>query len=73
MYLPAEHVVTAVARPVSAVTVHALVTYWLPLGAAHVATAHVALVPAVAPEAVYKLVPATALVQLAVGQVELVP
>ena len=42
---------TAVARPVSAVTVQALVTYWLLLGAVQVATEHVALVPALRPEA----------------------
>jgi hypothetical protein len=42
----------AVARPVLAVVLHELVTYWLLLGAVHVVTGQVGLVPAVAPEAV---------------------
>ena len=49
MYCPAAQDVTAVATTVLAVTVHALVTTWLPLGAVQAATGHVALVPAVAP------------------------
>ena len=51
MYCPAAHEVTAVARPVLAVVLHTLVTYWLLLGAVHIATEHVALVPALRPEA----------------------
>jgi hypothetical protein len=49
MYCPAAQDVTAVERPVLATVVHALVTYWLPLGPVQLATGHVALVPAVAP------------------------
>jgi hypothetical protein len=52
MYFPAGQDVTAAARPVFAVTVQALVTYCVLLGVAQDATAHVALVPALAPEAV---------------------
>ena len=52
MYLPAGQDATAAARPVSAVTVQALVTYCVLLGEAQDATAQVALVPALEPEAV---------------------
>ena len=52
MYCPEGHDVTALAKPVSAVTVHALVTYWLPVGEVQMAVGHVALDPAVAPEPV---------------------
>ena len=53
MYCPAGQDVTAVARPVLAVTVHALVTYCVLLGAEHavhepaVLTADVNVLPAV--------------------------
>jgi hypothetical protein len=53
MYWPAAQDVTAVARPVSAVTVHALVAYCVPLGAEHAVqepallTADVNVLPAV--------------------------
>ena len=52
MYCPAGQDATAAAKPVLAVSVHALVTYCVLFGAVQVATGHVALVPALAPEAV---------------------
>ena len=54
-YWPEEQEVTvAVAKPVLAVVLQTLVTYWLPaVGAEHVALGHaVALVPTLAPDAV---------------------
>ena len=52
MYCPAGHDATAAAKPVLAVSVHALVTNCVLFGAAQLATGQVALVPALAPEAV---------------------
>ena len=52
MYCPAGQEVTAAAKPASAVALHTLVTYCVALGAAQLASAHVALIPALTPDAV---------------------
>ncbi len=52
MYCPAGQEVTAAAKPVSVVALHTLVTYCVALGAVQLANAHVALIPALTPDAV---------------------